>query len=199
MTEPEHVPASDVEIVGAAPRWTAYMPVEAIARAAVNPKMHATSVIETSIDRFGFVEPMTLDERTGRLVAGHGRLDALLAADSDGETPEGCVRGAGGELLAPVSRGWASRDDAEAEAYLIASNRTTEIGGWDPRALAPLLERVEATSSLIGTGYTSTDLAALLERNAGPDAPEEFPTFDDGISTEFRCPKCEYEWSGRPK
>ena len=42
-----------------------------------NPKQHNLSGIEKSLKRFGFNSPLVIDERTGRLVAGHGRLKTL--------------------------------------------------------------------------------------------------------------------------
>jgi ParB-like chromosome segregation protein Spo0J len=48
------------------------VPLSAITGADKNPKRHASEQLGTSIDRFGYVEPVVIDERTGRLVAGHG-------------------------------------------------------------------------------------------------------------------------------
>lgn len=31
------------------------------------------------------------------------------------------------------------------------------------------------------------------------DAPDDFPEFGEDIETEYCCPKCGYEWSGKPK
>ncbi len=47
------------------------------------------------------------------------------------------------------------------------------------------------------TGNELEDLMALLD---GDDkAPDDFPEYDNDIDTEYKCPKCEYEWSGQPK
>jgi rubrerythrin len=32
-----------------------------------------------------------------------------------------------------------------------------------------------------------------------PIAPDAFQTYDEEIETEYCCPKCGYEWSGKPK
>jgi ParB-like chromosome segregation protein Spo0J len=57
--------------------------------------------------RYGVVEPPVLDERTGRLVAGHGRLEAFAEARAVGlDAPEGVRVNAKGEWLVPVIRGW---------------------------------------------------------------------------------------------
>ncbi len=36
------------------------------------------------------------------------------------------------------------------------------------------------------------------ESTEQPDAPEDFKEYGDDIETEFCCPKCGYEWSGKP-
>ena len=55
--------------------------------------------------RFGYVAPMILDERTGRLVAGHCRLESLKRAKSAGKAPPKRVRVENGDWLVPVVRG----------------------------------------------------------------------------------------------
>ncbi len=32
-----------------------------------------------------------------------------------------------------------------------------------------------------------------------PEAPEQFAEYGDNIETQYCCPKCGYEWSGKPK
>lgn len=39
-----------------------------------NPKTHALEIITASIERFGFADAVVVDERTGQLVSGHGRV-----------------------------------------------------------------------------------------------------------------------------
>jgi len=87
----------------------------------------------------------------------------------EGEAPPAGVRLAeDGSWLIPVQRGWASRSDAEAEAYLVADNRLSEVGGWDTTQLAELLADInEIDPTLLeATGYNLTDLDELL---LGPD------------------------------
>ncbi len=143
-----------------------WMPLGQLQPAKRNPKQHS-SEIGTSIGRFGYVEPIVLDERTGRIVAGHGRREALLAMRKRGEAPPAGVRAEGEEWLVPVLRGWASRSDAEAEAYLLASNKLTEAGGWDNEQLAGLLKDLDAQDALDGVGFTDAELEALLGEVAG--------------------------------
>lgn len=148
-----------------AERRVEFTPLATIEAAVRNPKRHASDAIKRSIDRFGFAELPLIDERTGRLVAGHGRLDQLYAMRKAGqEPPDGVQVDASGEWLVPVVRGWASRSDADAEAYVVASNRLTTLGGWDDEQLGELLSDLqEVDPELLGiAGYTEEDLAGLL-------------------------------------
>jgi hypothetical protein len=167
-------------------RRIAYMPLSELRRANRNPKGHALEVIAASMSRFGTVEAPALDERTGQLVAGHGRLDTyeqLKAAG--GPPPEGVtVRRKDGEWLVPVQRGWSSEDDAEAEGYLITSNQSTILGGWQPETLAAMLAEQQASGTLDGTGFTPNDLDELmadLEASRAKQEPEGFRDSDGSL------------------
>jgi ParB-like chromosome segregation protein Spo0J len=139
------------------------MPLNQVTGADKNPKKHAHDDISRSIGRFGYVEPVVLDERTGRLVAGHGRIQALRVAQKKGDAPPQGVEERDGTWLVPVLRGWSSRSDTEAQAYLVASNHLTTKGGWENGELVQLLQGLEQQAALEGTGYTSDDIAALLD------------------------------------
>lgn len=162
------------------PRWTDYVPVDELPDAPTNPKGHADDDIEASIRRFRFVEPPLLDERTGKLVGGHGRRDALRRMRDAGEpAPEGVVV-RDGAWFAPVGRGWASSDDDEAEAVGIALNRTGELGGWQDRQLAESLQRLaEQPQGLDGLGFDQAYLDDLLARLT-PE-PEPTPADPDDV------------------
>jgi len=150
-----------------------FVPLTELVAAPRNPKRHDRAGIRTSISHFGFVEVPVVDERTGRLVAGHGRVDALIERRSlDGEPPDGVQVDPGGEWLVPVMRGWASRSDADAEAYIAASNQLTVNGGWDDAELAELLADVADAELLHVTGFTDEDLQALLDA-ADDDADDD--------------------------
>lgn len=170
------------------------MPLAAVTGAEKNPKKHAHEDIQKSIGRFGYVEPVVLDERTQRLVAGHGRVQALRAAKVKGEQPpQGVEVNDRGEWLVPVLRGWASRSDTEAQAYLVASNNLTTKGGWENAGLAELLREFEVQAALDGTGFGTADIDALLSKTADAqgmtDAMAEWqgmPEFDQQDKTSFQ-------------
>src|SRR5690348_11932951 len=66
-----------------------------------NPKSHQVETVLASMERFGYVAPMILDERSGRLVAGHGRLESLKRAQRAGQKPPDRIRVAGSEWFVP--------------------------------------------------------------------------------------------------
>ncbi len=128
------------------------VPLREIRRAPANPKQHRDDIIAESIESHGYAEPILVDDRTGRVVAGHGRLDTLVALRAAGKPPPEGVTPSADDWLVPVVRGWASQTDEQAEAYLHVSNEATIAGGWDEAGRAQLLERIAASPrGLVGT------------------------------------------------
>src|SRR5580693_10811205 len=101
-----------------------YMPMAQVVEAARNPKGHRLDVIEGSMGRFGYTQPLMIDEASQRLVAGHGRLRVLVDLKAAGKRAPKRVKVAGGEWLVPVFRGVSFADEREAQAYLLADNQT---------------------------------------------------------------------------
>lgn len=172
------------------------MSLASITGADRNPKRHASTELGKSIGRFGYVEPVVLDERTGRLVAGHGRVEALrVERHKGGRPPEGVVE-KDGEWFLPVLRGWSSRSDAEASAYLVASNRLTELGGWDEAELGALLKELSEQQALEGVGFDEEQLREALD--AAIDAEASVEAGENPYTTEIKIPV--YEPKGeKPK
>ena len=159
-----------------------YDPLDQLVVHEANPKAHDVALVADSIRRFGFIDPVVVDERTGKLAAGHGRLAALQAMHADGEDPPTGVKVTKGQWTVPRVQGYASANDAEAEAALIALNRTTEVGGWEDHALLDLLERLSTVDDgLVGVGYDEDELADLRARLADLPGLGDL----DGIEDEF--------------
>lgn len=136
-----------------------------------NPKAHDIDTIVASIERFGFVSPMLMDEKSQRIVAGHGRVEALCYMREQGSEPPRGVRVYADAWFVPVLRGVDFESEQEAEAYLLADNRLQELGGWDNKRLVEMLGHVENWD---GTGYTEDDLTSLLMslNTAPPPSPD---------------------------
>lgn len=172
------------------PRTLAYMRLDELPGDARNPKDHDLEGLRASMQRFGFVEPIVLDERTGKLVSGHGRVEELQLAHAAGlDAPEGVEVDEAGVWSAPVLRGWASKDDAEAGAYIVAANRLTETGGWHSDPLAALLDEIAATGAgLDGTGYSREDFDDLLTQLSPPSLDDLRKTLGDEPTEEDMWP-----------
>lgn len=155
-----------------------------------NPKDHDIGAISRSVNRFGFTAPVIIDERTGYLAAGHGRIDTLAQLKAQGKEPPANVQADGDEWLVPVVRGVAFNSDAEIEAYLVADNRLTILGGWNEPELAGLLQDLAAqdTALLEATGYDGDDLQALLDELTPPE-----PAADPGAQID-RAEELQAEW-----
>lgn len=152
------------------PRQLTYVAVDEIPPDPDNEKDHDEAGIMQSIRTLGFIEVPTIDERTGLLLSGHGRRDALIAMrDAGEEAPEGVVV-ADGVWLAPVVK-WRSVDDDHAAAARVALNNLVMRGGWKPDALVLTLQRLDqsATPGLLQTtGHSDAELNDLLARLGEP-------------------------------
>ena len=149
-----------------------------------NAKLHALDRIKAAISEHGFVDPPIVDDRTHRLVGGHGRLEALAALRADGDgVPDGLHQDYDGEWLVPVVRGWSSTDDAEADQVNLALNRLSELGGWDDRALSAILEDLTASSpqALDLLGYSDADLEGLLKFATDGSDPDRVNLADPAL------------------
>ncbi len=155
-----------------------YVDLAAVVRWPRNPKDHDLGELHNSFKRWGYVQPVLMDERTGKLVAGHGRLDLLQQLKASGARPPARIVVKGDAWLIPVIRGVSFKDDAEVEAYLLADNRLVEVGGYHLPDLGAMLADLAAQGSLEGTGYDQEDVDALLrqlEASQHPFAPNTAP------------------------
>lgn len=158
-----------------------YMDIEQIKPNPENPKDHDVGAIVESIGRFQYLNPMAINEHTGYLVYGHGRLKSLLAMKAEGRKPPANVIAKHGRWYAPVIRGIHLTDDEEM-AYTIADNQMTFLGGWDePKLLESLKEIAGPTGDgpgLEGTGFTPEDIDHLARLLNPPEGGEPLPHID---------------------
>jgi len=106
--------------------------------------------IKASIARFGQVEPLVRQESTGRLIAGHGRVQAMRELGiAEADVVDVAV------------------DDLTATALGIALNRSAETAEWNLPALGALLESLQAEGALDGVGFSDEELGDLLDNLAG--------------------------------
>lgn len=141
-----------------------YVPLGQLQKAPRNPKQHASDELGQSIDRFGYVQPVLINEATGEMVAGHGRLERLQQLKAEGKEPPDRIQvDKAGEWLVPVIRGVSFKSPQEAEAYLVADNRLVEMGGWDDKMLAEVLADLRSQSvSFEGIGWSEAELDRMV-------------------------------------
>lgn len=114
--------------------------------------------IRASLTRFGQVKPIVVQASTMKIVAGNHTYAAAVA-----------------EEWTHIAATVVDLTDAEARAYLVADNRTSDLAENDDEALAAILGDLDG--SLAGTGYEDGDLAALLA--AGDTTPAPTPEASD--------------------
>jgi hypothetical protein len=139
----------------------------------------ALAGLRTSIARYGLVQPLVVNRKNDRVIGGHQRLKALLEAGVD-EAPVVLV-----EL------------NAIDEKALNVSLNSPEIQGRFTGDVTQLLRQV---SDGLGAAFMDLRLDALLEQTAPPEptAPDDFPGFTRDVKVDYQCPKCGYEWAGKP-
>lgn len=148
-----------------------YIPIDELAHYPRNPKDHDIGQLTHSIRGLGYATPIVYDTKQGYIAAGHGRIDALLEMynQNPNNPPKRILKDADGRWLVPVNK-LAFDSEAELQAFIIADNRLTEIGGWDEVAQAELLTEIASNNLLDLTGYDGDDLDAMLAMVAPSEA-----------------------------
>ena len=96
-----------------------------------NPREHGQDQLERlqkSLDQFGLAALPVVQAGTLRILAGHGRVQALIDA------------GHGDELIPVVVL---DVDDDGAAAYTVADNRLAEVSEWNPLQLRDVLGELD--------------------------------------------------------
>ena len=142
-----------------------------------NPKIHPKSqlsFLEESIEKFGWTNPIILDN-DNRILAGHARLKVAILKNIE---------------KVPVIK--TDLSGKEADAYLIADNRLSDIAPWDRDILAELLITIDP--DLVGSiGFTAEQIDDIINCRVVIDdvkyASEDYDIVDDTT-----C-----EWVGMPE
>lgn len=133
-----------------------------------NPKKHNDALIEKSISELGYAENIVIDENNV-ILAGHGRVEAIKKT--------GGVEAGGMEIEAVKITGWT---EEEKEKYLLLSNQTTMLGGFDELILSSFEPTVLSFSGV------------KLEDNAFQPDEEGLERLDK--KKMHKCPECQYEF-----
>jgi len=133
---------------------------------------------------FGWIAGVIENQRTGNLIDGHERIwDAL---DQDEQT------------LVPFTLVDVSEE--EEKQLLVFFDKVGEMIYANRENLRLLMGSVgeEVTNENDGLRLLANMIQHQhLENEKAYEPPDEFPEHDEEIDTEYCCPKCGYEWSGK--
>jgi hypothetical protein len=151
----------------------AYERLDGLQRAKRNPRRHDIDSLKDSFRRFGVANVVAaVNDAAGTMYAGHGRLEALTEMQAKGEAAPARVQVApDGGWLVPVLHGVTFKNEVEAEAYLVADNKLTEVATWNEVEFAPMLADImETEQGLSGLGMDSGDVEDIQRLATGQDA-----------------------------
>jgi ParB-like chromosome segregation protein Spo0J len=126
------------------------LPIEVLRPYSKNARTHSKKQlrqIARSIERFGFCNPVLIDDER-QIIAGHGRVAAAKLL--------------GIEHVPTVSLTHLS--DVEKRAYIVADNRLAEKAGWDREILAIELQAlVDLSFEVELTGFETAEVDLILD------------------------------------
>ena len=146
-----------------------------------NARRHSArnlEVIANSLKDFGQRKPIVVTE-SGLVVAGNGTLEAarMIGWDSIEVTY--------------VPKSWTPD---QVKAYALVDNRAAELAEWDTSILAEQLMDLSGLFDIQHFGFNP-----LEQQPEEEEAPEDFKEITSDVETDYRCPKCSYEWNGKAR
>jgi DNA modification methylase len=145
------------------------IPVEALRPYPRNARTHSNKQlrqIASSIQQFGFINPVLIDDDL-QIIAGHGRVEAAKLLGMKG---------------IPVVR-LSHLSEAEKQAYIVADNRLAEKAGWDKEILTIELQSlIDLGFDVKLTGFEVANVDLILEeaaeaKGAIPDREDDVPAY----------------------
>ena len=162
------------------------IPISKIHPAAYNPRKDLKPSdpeykrLAKAVDKFGMVEPLVWNERTGNLVGGHQRFKILKQ---------------GGAKTVEVSI--VDLDDKDEKALNLALNK--QGGAWDFAALSTILEEFKiADFDMEITGFDTAELEKLTAWTADGSVFQPAGAETQGHLDQkavITCPSCGHKWA----
>jgi hypothetical protein len=144
--------------------------------------------IAASIRDYGFTsEPIVVNQWNNKIVSGHGRVEVCWNHGYRGELPVIYLN---------------LESEEEHRNAMLRFNKAR--GQQDPiaehREVMALLDVYGQEAVMINLAMRQEDIDQLLGL-AGDKvlAPDGFDEYDENLETQYCCPKCGYNWSGKPK
>jgi len=164
-----------------------FIPLQEVIELESNSKEHDLGSIHSSVERFGFLERIIINKRTGKLIAGHGRVHTIQQVKESGDDAPKGIKVENGNWLIPAD--YVDVDEDDEVAASIALNKLVELGGWNEPKLVDNLIAIagEDGSGLKGTGFDGDDLDKLIELTGhGMTWGDAFDRFPDGDRAPFQ-------------
>lgn len=184
---------------------------------------HQIDQIAGSIREFGFVNPVLVDGK-GIIIAGHGRIEAarrlglekvpVIELGDLSERQRKALTIADNKIA--MNATWDMETLAQELADLAEMELDLSLTGFDEQELDTILKADvflpppvparEAPTTVSPVAAPAIQIPAdntqeMTQPNPAVDKapPPEFKEYDETIRTDFCCPSCGYEWSGKPK
>lgn len=165
-----------------------YEPLSKLVGLPRNPKAHNLGDIHQSIDRFGFVSRIVINDVTNHILAGNGRVDTLRQKKLSGQSPPEGVEDRGDDWYVPTDR--VSIPEKQEEALAVALNKIGE-NEWDDKMTASVLSDLAAKDDLQGTGFDGEELDFLLKKIT---PRKDLGNVGDEILSKYREEKENWRW-----
>ena len=148
------------------------MPAEYNPRIELKPGMPEYEKLKNSIQEFGYVEPIIVNDRTGKVIGGHQRINVL--------------KNLGYKEVEAVH---VDLDDAHEKALNVALNKIS--GNWDAEKLEDLLRDINLNTDLDVefTGFDSDELATIF--GSSVELPEDLDDYFRGLTEQEEEKKAE--------
>jgi len=151
----------------------------------LNYRRHPASqrdALRGSLNELGWIQRVVVNRTTGNVIDGHARIEEALSRD--------------GAMLVPYIE--VELSESEEKLALAILDPMSAMATADKEVLDALLREVSTDEAALQQMLSDlADKEGLLPVNI--NAPDEFSSYGDDIETQYKCPKCEYEWSGNPK
>jgi hypothetical protein len=162
----------------------------------VNANKHTPrgmGLLDAAMHEDGYVAPMTA-AADGEVIDGSARLETSAITFED----EAIIVSHDGTRPIVMERvDIPSATEPRAKRISLRANRIAQLNldfdvdilqaQWEELDLTPLWSEEEFQKAL------------HLNEEMPVTAPTEFASYDENIETQYQCPKCKYEWSGKPK
>jgi len=154
-------------------------------------------VLDWSLTELGAGRSILADA-DGVVIAGNKTLEAA----ADHQLPIRVIPTDGKELVVvqrtDLRLAGKGKESEKARQLAFADNRASEVGySPDVKVLLAHAQSGVDLSALYRDDEIEGLIAGMTPPNVEP--PEDFNSYGEDIETQYRCPKCDYEWSGKPK